>query len=213
VLNIQTNLINLYANNLSAVATQAALVAGFAFTGVIIGQSNNGLASEILSYFYYFLFTISLVSALFVLSQATIVVMFGPTMALKGSSDFAVKYSATHMLAQQFIIFKAAALAISSILLAACIYSWSNYELTVCVPTTIVYIAGYYIIWTEGKKAFDIFIPNDDGAFVDPVIDSNSSDNNNRKSFFLFLLIFLYIFFIFCYYYLLFINSYFIYSF
>jgi len=36
VLGIQTNLINLYSSNLSAIATQAALIAGFSFTAVII---------------------------------------------------------------------------------------------------------------------------------------------------------------------------------
>ncbi|RYY71530.1 hypothetical protein EON63_21630 [archaeon] len=52
------------------------------------------VAKLTLSYFYYVFFTITLVTALFVLCQATVVVMFGPTMALKGSSDEAVKYAA-----------------------------------------------------------------------------------------------------------------------
>jgi hypothetical protein len=42
-------------------------------------------ADEVLSYFYFVAFTVCLVAALFVLTQATIVVMFGPTMALKGT--------------------------------------------------------------------------------------------------------------------------------
>ena len=81
VLGIQTNLINLYTSNLSAVATQAALIAGFAFSAVTTqyaDPSNLSLAAEALSYFYYFFFTICFVSALFVLAQATVVVTFGP---------------------------------------------------------------------------------------------------------------------------------------
>ena len=39
VLGIQTNLISLYASNLSAIATQSALIGGFAFTAVIGQQA------------------------------------------------------------------------------------------------------------------------------------------------------------------------------
>ena len=83
VLGIQTNLINLYSNNLSAIATQAALIGGFSFTAVIMQADTASITSMTLSYFYLVPFTVCLVAALFVLSQATIVVMFGPTMALK----------------------------------------------------------------------------------------------------------------------------------
>mmetsp|Transcript_17971 Transcript_17971/g.39849 ORF Transcript_17971/g.39849 Transcript_17971/m.39849 type:complete len:140 (+) Transcript_17971:196-615(+) len=94
VLGIQTNLINLYSNNLSAIATQAALIGGFSFTAVILETNTGSVWREALSYFYYVCFTVCLVAALFVLSQATVVVMFGPTMALKGSTDEAVKFAA-----------------------------------------------------------------------------------------------------------------------
>jgi hypothetical protein len=101
VLGIQTNLITLYSNNLSAIATQAALIGGFSFTAVSSVTDSTSIFKTVLSYFYYVFFTICLVTALFVLSQATIVVMFGPTMALKGSNDEAVKYAAAHMMSQQ----------------------------------------------------------------------------------------------------------------
>ncbi len=81
---IQTNLITLYSNNLSAVATQAALIGGFSFSAISRESQIMGVKRLTLSYFYIFSFTICLVSSLFVLTQATIVVMFGPTMALKG---------------------------------------------------------------------------------------------------------------------------------
>lgn len=46
---------------------------------------------EILGYLFYTCFAICLISALFVLSQATITVMFGPSMALQGGTEDAVR--------------------------------------------------------------------------------------------------------------------------
>lgn len=152
VLGIQTNLINLYSNNLSAVATQAALIGGFSFTAVILQADPNSTANLALSYFYYVSFTICLVAALFVLSQATIVVMFGPTMALKGSTDEAVKFAAAMMMSQQFIILKASIISITALFIGACVLSWANYPLGIAAITTVVYMVAYYIMIKEGYK-------------------------------------------------------------
>ena len=179
---IQTNLINLSSNNLSAVATQAALIGGFSFTAVSTTYDDTTLAGLILSYFYYVCFTVCLVAALFVLSQATIVVMFGPTMALKGSSDEAVKFAATHMMQQQLLILRAASISISALFLAACILSWANYPYGIATITTIVYCTAYYFVIVEGYKAYRTFVPNDENAFVESTLDGSSfmpSSNNN----------------------------------
>jgi hypothetical protein len=168
VLGIQTNLINLYSNNLSAIATQAALIGGFSFTAVILAADANSTATLALSYFYYVSFTVCLVCALFVLSQATIVVMFGPTMALKGSTDEAVKFAASQMMSQQFIILKAATISITALFIGACVLSWANYPLGIAAITTVVYLVAYYFMLTEGYKAFCTFVPNEDNEFVAP---------------------------------------------
>ena len=60
VLGIQTNLINLYSSNLSAIATQAALIAGFSFTAVATEFDISTIYAEILSYFYYVCFSVCL---------------------------------------------------------------------------------------------------------------------------------------------------------
>jgi hypothetical protein len=188
VLGIQTNLINLYSNNLSAVATQAALIGGFSFTAVSAVNEATTTAALALSYFYYVCFTVCLVAALFVLCQATIVVMFGPTMALKGSSDEAVKYAAGHMMNQQLLILRAAGISISSLFLAACILSWANYPAGIATITTIVYMVSYYYVVKEGLLAYRTFVPNDDGAFVEPVLGidgtpaASGAGTTNRNS-------------------------------
>ncbi len=176
VLGIQTNLINLYSNNLSAVATQAALIGGFSFSAVSALSNTDSVKQLALSYFYYVCFTVCLVAALFVLSQATIVVMFGPTMALKGSTDEAVKIAAGHMMTQQFLIFQVASVSITSLFLGACILSWANYPIGIATITTVIYLVGYYYVIVMGFKAYNTFVSGEHGAFIEPEsVDSNGN--------------------------------------
>lgn len=179
VLGIQTNLINLYSANLSAVATQAALIAGFSFTAVIIVPNYTDLQSTVLSYFYYSCFTICLVSALFVLTQSTITTMFGPTMALKGSTDDAVKFAATQMMNQQILVLKVATVAISALFLGACLLSWSNYPPGIATICTVFYIVTYYFLIVEGFRAYRIFIPLDEDAVLDLEPDEGTTGFRN----------------------------------
>lgn len=187
MLGIQTNLINLYSNNLSAIATQAALIGGFSFTAVVLTADADDPVTLALSYFYYVSFTICLVSALFVLSQATIVVMFGPTMALKGSTDEAVKFAAAQMMSQQFIILKAATISITSLFIGACILSWANYPIGIAAITTVVYLIAYVYMCKEGYKAFCTFVPNEDAEFVEPdgANVNKTSSSNHGKNFYI----------------------------
>lgn len=162
---------------MSALATQAALIGGFSFTAVSNIYSTEGPTKLTLSYLYYVCFTICLVASLFVLSQATIVVMFGPTMALKGSTDEAVKVAAGHMLQQQILILKGAFIALTAIFFAACFLSWSIYPVGIATICTVVYIIAYYFVLKEGYRAYRIFVPIQDDAFVEPLLDSNMANN------------------------------------
>lgn len=182
VLGIQTNLINLYSNNLSAIATQAALIGGFSFTAISITTSFADIFQLTLSYFYYVCFTICLVAALFVLSQATVVVMFGPTMALKGSTDEAVKFAAGHMMQQQLLILKAAIVSITALFLGACLLSWALYPVGIAVITTVVYLIAYYVMIQQGYKAYRIFVPHEDAAFVEPEAAALKGSNSGNGS-------------------------------
>eukprot|EP01038_Epipyxis_sp_PR26KG_P007670 gene7670-10438_t len=162
VLGIQTNLITLYTNNLSAVATQAALISGFAFQALYNKYDVQSTKDLILSYFFITCFTLSLITALFVLAQATLVVTFGPTMALKGTSDDAVKVAASNMRSQQIEIFYIASISITALFIGTCILSWSLFPTGLAVITTFLYIVGYYYILKRGFKAYLVFVPNAD---------------------------------------------------
>ncbi len=181
MLGIQTNLVQLYTSNLTAMATQAALIGGFSFTAVLVASDPGSLADQVLGYFYYVCFAICLVTSLFILSEATIVVMFGPTMALKGATDDAVKFAANHMREQQMIILKAAWVVVTSLFLGACIMSWANYEVGIAAITTVVYIVGYYALITQSYRAFRIFVPSDDSAFIEPVLDASGMPTNEYR--------------------------------
>ena len=73
VLGIQTNLVNLYTNNLQDIATQAALISGFAFAAVGLSVNNSAdyddSVSAPLDYCYYIAFSFCLCSSLFILTQ------------------------------------------------------------------------------------------------------------------------------------------------
>eukprot|EP01035_Chromulina_nebulosa_P021236 gene21236-27515_t len=102
VLGIHLNLIQLYQYNLSALATQAALIAGFSSSSLGNINSFTGTTYLTLAYFYYIFYTICFVSALAVLSQSTVVVTFGPSFALKGTTSDSVKIAAIHIMYNVF---------------------------------------------------------------------------------------------------------------
>ena len=162
---------------------------------------------------------VCLTAAIFVLTQATICVMFGPTMALKGSNDEAVKIAASHMMNQQIYILKIAQVSITALFLGACLLSWGTYPLGIAAMTTVVYILTlvkyveltetlipvypylyhhtspilipipklipihrYYMIIKEGMAAYNLFIPTEDGAFVDYQQIDAEGDVGEKKS-------------------------------
>lgn len=177
VLGIQINLIQLYQSNLSAVATQAALIAGFSFSAVTTEFANTfGIFSTVLSYFYYTCFTICFCAALFALSQATIVVMFGPSMALKADDSDAVRVASEYMRQQQVLVFNIGVVSIAALFIGACILSWATYDLPIAVICTCVYVVAFYTVIAQGAKAFNIFLPA-----VDVTVDDELRDQAAKK--------------------------------
>lgn len=171
VLEIQLTLIQLYTSNLNAIGTQAALIAGFAFTGIAeTPYPNDNFDDEVIEYFYYFFITVTLVSGLFAVSQATIVTLYGPAMALSGETPEAVTSSVSNMRGQQDFVFKVGGVAITSLFLSAICLSWARRPRGVASVNTIVYLGVYYLMVSEGRKAYLLFsnIKEEVGAYEDP---------------------------------------------
>lgn len=162
VLGIQITLIQLYTQNLTAVATQAALLAGFAFAAISspLDWKEITEAQYILSYFFYFCFTICLIAALYALSQATIVTMFGPSMALKADDSDAVRIASEFMRQQQVKVFNIGVIAISALFIGSAVLTWAIYPLPIAGLCCLCYLFGYYTVLVEGAKAFEIFVPH-----------------------------------------------------
>ena len=67
-------------------------------------NSDGTVHEEVLSFLYFVAYTICLVTALIVLTQSTIVTMFGPSKALKGDESNAVKDASENMRQQQWMV-------------------------------------------------------------------------------------------------------------
>lgn len=162
VLNIQTTLITIYSNNLSAIATQAALIAGFAFQFVITQRDTTGDNFLGLAYFYYSFYTVCLVTALFVLSQATVATVYGPWMAFKSEDNMAVQHAQDIMRSQASFVFKISIVSITSLFCGACIQTWSIYDLGIAAICTFIYVVGYALVIFHGRRAYLMLFPDDD---------------------------------------------------
>ena len=174
VLGIQINLIQLYQSNLSAVATQSALIAGFSFTAISSAFTASSLFSRVLSYFYYACFTVCFCAALFALSQATICVMFGPSMALKSDDSDAVRQASEMMRQQQKLVFSIGVVSISALFLGACILAWATYPIPIAAVCCFFYVLGYSIVVSEGSKAYKTFNSKEDVTVDEKLVNSTS---------------------------------------
>lgn len=153
-LNIQSTLITIYANSLSAIATQAALIAGFAFQFVIT-QRDTVLDTHLtLAYFYYTCYTICLVGALFALSQATVTTVYGPWMAFNSVTDDAVQSAHDVMRSQATFVVKIAVVSITALFLGVCLQTWSIYDYGIAAICTLIYIVGYILLIYYGRSAY-----------------------------------------------------------
>ena len=108
-------------------------------------------------YLYYLFFTVCVIASFFTLSQCTIVVMFGPSRALKGDTTESVKIAADHMRHQMFTILKIAFIAVTALFLGVFIYCWSHTPFELAIPTSLLYIGGYYTVLTYGMHTYDLF--------------------------------------------------------
>lgn len=157
VLQIQSSLIDLYTSNLNSIGTLGALVAGFAYTGIAEAVYPDTSAEGGIIFFYYFFDIACLTFGVFCISQATIVTMYGPSLALNGETADAVTTAVSHMCDQQTFTFKIGAVSVTSLLLAACLLTWDRREAGVAAMCTVVYIAVYAFMVREGLKAYELF--------------------------------------------------------
>eukprot|EP00599_Poterioochromonas_sp_BG-1_P000060 CAMPEP_0173146268 /NCGR_PEP_ID=MMETSP1105-20130129/8389_1 /TAXON_ID=2985 /ORGANISM="Ochromonas sp., Strain BG-1" /LENGTH=309 /DNA_ID=CAMNT_0014060431 /DNA_START=294 /DNA_END=1219 /DNA_ORIENTATION=+ len=108
--------------------------------------------------------------------------MFGPTLALKGSTDDAVKYAATQMRKFQMKVFKAAFIAITALFVGSTIISYAIYQQGVAILTMFVYFFVYIILVLHGFATYRRFNPTVDGAFLEPDAVGYHADGRKMTS-------------------------------
>jgi len=107
--------------------------------------------------------------------QCTIVVMFGPAKALKGSEAESVKHAADDMRHQMYVILRIAFISITSLFLGAMLYCWDHLGWKLALPTSCVYCAGYAYFLMYGYYTFTLFRLDDD-ITKDKIIQSNKGN-------------------------------------
>lgn len=164
VLQIQTSLIDLYTKNLNSIGTLAALVAGFAYTGIAEADYTITYEGDPLIYFYFLFDALCLTMGVFCISQATIVTMYGPSLALNGESADAVTTAVGHMCEQQAFTFMIGAISVTSLIISACVLTWARREAGVGAMCMAIYIVIYVFMLHEGKKAYELFKTEEEDA-------------------------------------------------
>jgi len=124
---------------------------------VFSSHSDDTLTGDALSYVYFISYTICLVTALIVLTQTTIVTMFGPSKALKGDTSDSVKIASENMRQQQWLVLGIGTICISSVFFGAAIETWVNLPFPLAVILTIIYAVSYTMLVLWGRGAYFLF--------------------------------------------------------
>eukprot|EP00602_Paraphysomonas_sp_CaronLab_P001627 CAMPEP_0185031762 /NCGR_PEP_ID=MMETSP1103-20130426/19397_1 /TAXON_ID=36769 /ORGANISM="Paraphysomonas bandaiensis, Strain Caron Lab Isolate" /LENGTH=373 /DNA_ID=CAMNT_0027567399 /DNA_START=195 /DNA_END=1316 /DNA_ORIENTATION=- len=111
-----------------------------------------------------FLFDTSIHLALalgtFVTTQCALVIIHGPSIALKGSDYNAVIVVAEHMRAQRKFIMKLGAYTLVCLFLTLLFNFWAKVSLPVCISSTVLFTAGFILCVYEGLRCYKKFHPD-----------------------------------------------------
>jgi hypothetical protein len=158
VLKIQTRLVTLYTKNLRALGIGGTRMSAFAAmaSGAKIPH-NLYVYNESMMYFYYFFDLLAFCMGVFCVCHATIVRVFGPTMALTGDSPETVMTAIRNMQAEQTFVFKIAATAIMSVMTAFCILGWMRLDHGIAAMDTVIYVGGMILLVKRGRQTYEMF--------------------------------------------------------
>lgn len=156
-LRIQNKLIQLYELNLDSIAVNGALMAIYSFKGFTTANYPDSDRGHSFQYFYHPIDVLSLICALFCVSQATIATVFGPSVALTGSNPDSMKMAVRNMRAQQQFCYKIGVVSISCLYIAIGLLSWVRLPDFIAPSICIMLALVYSLMIYHGKKTFDLF--------------------------------------------------------
>ena len=164
VLNIQGNLITLYSRNINGMAVQAALIAGFCWTGYVEVIYPIDDVNLILAYFFYPLNALCFITTIYIVSQASLGVIFGPTAALTGDTAEHVMDAIRNMRYQQEHLFIVGFACISLCFITNILLTYARVSKGPATVTMIFILGVYYVMIVECKKTYNLFqVPKGEG--------------------------------------------------
>ena len=176
-LSIQYKLNVLYRENLNSLATQSALIARIGLVG--FQQGNDAIydlpttpVTIIASLILFLGLNIGTIASFLSYTQSTVEVIWGPIMGLSGDHHSEVIEATRHMLIQQNESMAWLSLAVSGILCTPFFFIFLTVDWKCAIPVGVAMIVGYYLIWTEGSKAYELF--NYDAAWKGALLPSSS---------------------------------------
>ena len=204
VLTLQSQLIDLYTNNLNVLATQFALIMGFTSSSLIgnrdagyPGDYDNSYIDRALCYTYMFFLTFCFITGSLVLVQCAVVTIFGPAKAIKGDTSDNVKVAADRMRKYLKEIALCAVASLVSLWISALCFTWLNSPKELAAVLTFLYIIGAIAIIIYAQRGLDHFLLNESditkaiknydkipGDIEEGIVEggtSSDSDNTKRK--------------------------------
>lgn len=164
----QSNLINLYTTNLQAFGTMAAFVAGCAFMGIAeLRMPKARFRWTGLNYLYDIFIHLALCLSIFATTQSVLVVVYGPSIALKGAEDDAVIIVANELQYQRRKIMFIGGLAILSLYFSLISNYWAKVPLPTVIVTTFLLLFGVGLTVFEGIRCYNRFHPGREVYFSD----------------------------------------------
>lgn len=156
---VQYKLINLYVVNLSTLGTNAALIAAMTLVGLIETEYPvlDNIPDGVFSYFFYLFCLLAWIYSLLAYSEAAVSVIWGPVMALSGSTSDEVMAAIKQMKRQQQDSFRLASLSGLFLLLAMVIFTFALQGYYVGSLCAVVYCTAIYLIIAEGRMVMSDF--------------------------------------------------------
>ena len=164
----QSQLVQLYTNNLQSLGTMLAFVSAAAFMG--IGELRMPKAHfrwTGLNFLYDFWIHSALALGVFATTQTAIVLVYGPSIALKGEEESSVIIVANELQNQRRKIHFIGVSAIIGLYFSLISNYWAKIPFPTAVTTTFALFGGAVLTISEGIRCYNKFHPNNKVYFSD----------------------------------------------
>mmetsp|Transcript_3083 Transcript_3083/g.5437 ORF Transcript_3083/g.5437 Transcript_3083/m.5437 type:complete len:336 (+) Transcript_3083:146-1153(+) len=137
--------------NNAALATQAALLAGFSYSGLSITVAGDGNRATVLRLLYYFFTTCALGFELLTLINATFCNMFGPGLALRGP-DGSMQRAVDGMNVERIYTFWFFCVGMACFHFSGMFVAWLRFKWPEALVINIILLCFLWSFWHYGKR-------------------------------------------------------------